>query len=82
MDSQLVNINTSRFQRISLQESEKAQLMQRVDSKFVIPFELSNDILTRASDLYYIVDNNGHVTPEYISDYFDTRAFNMYLCVS
>lgn len=79
MEGQKNNIDTSSFERISLQESEKAQLMQRIDSKFVIPFNLSESILKHASEFYSIVDNNGQVVPEYISDYFDTQDLSMYL---
>lgn len=78
MANSKVNIDTSNIQRISLQEAERAQLMQRIDSKFIIPFELSKELLNKATNSYYVVDNNGHVIPEYISDYFDTSDFNMY----
>ena len=66
------------FRAISLQEAEKAQLMQRVDSKYLIPISLSKEILRRVQKSYYIVDNNGQIVPEYISDYLDTPNFNMY----
>ncbi len=79
MSSARVDINTSNFTRISLQESEKAQLMQRIDSKFIINIELAKDLLLKVTDNYYVVDNNGQVIPEYISDYYDTSDFKMYL---
>lgn len=79
MSSARVAIDTSNFTRISLQESEKAQLMQRIDSKFIINAERAKDLLLRVTENYYLVDNNGQVIPEYISDYYDTHDFKMYL---
>jgi hypothetical protein len=79
MSDSKLNIDTSGFHRISLLESEKAQLMQRIDSKFIIHHKLSKEILSKSSEHYYIVDNNGQVIPEYISDYYDTTDFRMYL---
>ncbi len=73
------NIDTSNFSTISLQESEKAQLMQRIDSKFIINTELSRQILNKLANSYFIVENNGQVIPEYISYYYDTLDFKMYL---
>jgi len=66
MSSARVDIDTSNFNRISLQESEKAQLMQRIDSKFIINIKLAKDLLLKVTDKYYVVDNNGQVIPEYI----------------
>lgn len=79
MQNRCITINTENFQRISLQDAEKAQLMQRVDSKYIIRFEVCKAILEKVNYSYFIVDNNGYVIPEYISDYYDTPDFNMYL---
>lgn len=79
MDISKISPITNKFKRISLKEAEKAQLMQRVDSKYILPFEVSKEVLENVVGSYFIVDNNGYVVPEYISDYFDTPEFNMYL---
>ncbi|MGD9978256.1 MAG: polyphosphate polymerase domain-containing protein [Bacteroidales bacterium] len=72
-------IDTNNFQRINLHEAEKAELMQRTDSKFIVPTALSKEILGNIGSHYFIVENNGQVIPEYISDYFDTSDLSMYL---
>ncbi|MGE0078785.1 MAG: polyphosphate polymerase domain-containing protein [Bacteroidales bacterium] len=72
-------IDNGNLQRISLKDAEKAQLMQRVDSKYLIPLAVSKELLNRITQSYYIVDNNGQTIPEYISDYYDTPDFTMYL---
>lgn len=79
MSTARVDIDTSNFTRISLQESEKAQLMQRIDSKFIITVKVAKNLLQNVAKNYYVVDNNGQVIPEYISDYYDTPGFKMYL---
>jgi hypothetical protein len=68
----------STFQRIDLLEAQKARLMQRIDSKYVIQMDLLEEILRKVSDSYLVVEVNGETMPEYLSDYYDTHDMNMY----
>lgn len=64
---------------IGLREIGTAQFMRRVDNKFIVPAGEAMELLTSLKEHYYIVENNGFLTPEYISEYHDTQEMAMYL---
>jgi hypothetical protein len=68
----------SDFKPISLAEMDKVKLMDRVDSKFILPFEKLSCILTRLPSEYYVLTIKDHKVFSYQTDYFDTADLNMY----
>lgn len=64
---------------ISLSDVGNAQFMRRVDNKYIIPASEALELLTSIKEHYYIVENNGFLIPEYLSEYFDTQEMAMYL---
>ncbi len=72
-------INTSIFKEISLEEAERAQLMQRIDYKYVLQLDMAKKLLSGLAPSYYAVNNNGHTLPKYISEYYDTPNLKMYM---
>lgn len=64
---------------IGLSDVGDAQFMRRVDNKYIIPASEALELLTNIKEHYYIVENNGFLIPEYLSEYFDTQEMTMYL---
>lgn len=66
------------FQPISLEEMDKVQLMDRVDTKFVFTFHHLIDILNDSYPEYRILEINDTRNHFYDSLYFDTPHLLMY----
>lgn len=65
--------------RISLKQAEAAQLMNRLDSKYVVPAGKITAIFEQCIDNYQLVEISDQVVMEYYSEYFDTPDQGMYL---
>lgn len=81
MDQSLVNNVASAlkgFDIHSLNDISNSVLMNRVDSKFVVPAELLPDLLHGASRDYSLLNVGGHNQSEYLNVYFDTDNFSYY----
>ena len=67
------------YKRISLEQAESAQLMNRIDSKYVLPLQKVLNILHNCKNHYNIVENNNQVLLNYFSEYYDTEDRLMYI---
>lgn len=70
----------STFSPISLQEMTAVKLMNRVDTKYVCRLDQLPDILLRASNANYLVQEvEGSRIASYFTTYYDTDNLEMYL---
>ncbi len=68
----------AKFSPISLDEMDSVKLMRRTDTKFVFNIRLLPEILTFASDKYFILEINDIREQKYETTYFDTLGYSMY----
>lgn len=68
----------SAFQGISLEEVQKASLMQRRDSKYVFAFNHVPQLLEAVSKHYMVLDIEGVRSHNYQTFYYDTPGLDMY----
>lgn len=68
----------SQFESINLSEMDSVKLMNRVDEKYIIPFNLIDKILSDAAPFYRILDINNLRLSTYKSLYYDTPRFDLY----
>lgn len=68
----------SKFDPISLEEMDKVKLMNRIDTKFMVPLDKLEYLLQKATENYRVVEISGHRTLPYSSIYFDTEDYHMY----
>lgn len=66
------------FKRHSLEEQSSAALMDRVDTKFILPLSSLNDFLSALKDDYTVLDENGCRAFTYATTYFDTPDRDFY----
>lgn len=66
------------FDPISLQEMSAVQLMNRVDTKFIIPVKDLAAYLELSQKDYFCQDINGIRAAKYDTIYFDTKGLEMY----
>ncbi|HLO58325.1 MAG TPA: polyphosphate polymerase domain-containing protein [Bacteroidales bacterium] len=66
------------FKPVSLSEMDQVKLMDRIDSKFVLPFCTLPAILQCLSSGYYVLTIKEMKAFNYQTDYFDTPGLNMY----
>lgn len=64
---------------ISLAEMESVKLMNRIDTKFVVPARLLPEILRLAAPDYYIQEIDGQRLAAYDTLYYDTPDLQMYI---
>jgi hypothetical protein len=68
----------AQYDPISLKEMDKVQLMNRVDTKFLIGLHQLSFILEKAIEHYRVVEIDGERVSPYSSIYFDTDKAEMY----
>lgn len=73
------DIRNLNLKTLNLNELGKAQLMRRIDSKYILPAQWANEFVARLIEHYYIIENKTLRMPQYVSEYFDTENFSMYL---
>jgi hypothetical protein len=66
------------FRPISLKEMDSVQLMNRTDTKFIFPSCRLNELLTRASECYQILEIDNQRDFSYHTTYLDTCDFHFY----
>ncbi|MBP5318972.1 MAG: polyphosphate polymerase domain-containing protein [Paludibacteraceae bacterium] len=66
------------FDTIGLEEMSAVKLMNRVDTKFLVPESLLPELLERASAAYRVQVIAGSPIASYDSLYFDTASLDMY----
>lgn len=57
---------------------DKVKLMNRIDTKFMVPLDKLEYLLQKATENYRVVEISGHRTLPYSSIYFDTEDYHMY----
>jgi hypothetical protein len=66
------------FKPVSLAQMDDVKLMDRIDSKFVLPFNKLSFILKKLSSGYAVLTINNCKVFQYHTDYFDTPDLGMY----
>ena len=66
------------FQGHQLADLDKANLMDRVDVKFMLPTAFLPSLLLQLQDHYSILDINGNRVSQYYNQYFDTEKMGFY----
>lgn len=68
----------SAFEGYGLADLDQANLMSRVDSKFILPMSLLPTLLPQLSCYYRVLDINGIRISTYFNQYFDTQEMRFY----
>ncbi|MDG1819797.1 MAG: polyphosphate polymerase domain-containing protein [Porticoccaceae bacterium] len=79
--SPLQNVDNAlrEFTTHALADLDDLKLMDRVDSKFVVPAELLPFLLQESQRQYSLLSIDGVVRSDYLNVYFDTDGFDYYL---
>jgi hypothetical protein len=75
---QTVRSMVSLVDPVSLDEMDTVKLMDRIDMKFILPFEQFTHILPQLTRNYNILTIDGNQVFSYQTDYFDTPGLNMF----
>lgn len=69
----------AQFASISLEElTQKAELLRRFDTKYIVPLTLIEDVFAALSDSTLILENDGMRTTSYVTAYFDSEDLHTY----
>ena len=66
------------FGPISLEEMDNVKLLNRTDTKYIMPHEKLPQVLERLAQYYRILEIAGKRTNDYKTQYFDTADFKFY----
>ena len=66
------------YKPITLEEIDTINLMDRIDTKFIVPISILYDLLEVVSD-YYVLEINGFRNSLYDTTYFDTINYDMFM---
>lgn len=66
------------FKPITLGEMKEVKLMNRIDTKYVVPVKLLFEILEQAKDSYFVQFNKDSRIAKYNTVYLDTQDMQMY----
>lgn len=69
----------NQFESIDLEQLNAVSLLQRVDSKFIMPASKLPDILADLMSQQYILEIKEQRNFEYITHYYDTKDFKFYM---
>jgi hypothetical protein len=75
---QTVRSIVSQFGTISLDQMDTVKLMDRIDMKFILPFEQFTNLLPQLAKNYNVLTINGNQVFSYQTDYYDTPDLNMF----
>ena len=67
------------FEPISLEEMSGVKLMNRIDTKYVVPMQLLPPLLQMAEQDYFVQQIDGKRTGDYDTTYYDTEDLEMYI---
>lgn len=67
------------FDKIHLEEMDRVQLMNRVDTKFTFSSDLLVDLLPQLNQYYKVLEVEGFLLSEYESLYYDNKEHKNYL---
>lgn len=65
--------------KLSLDEMGKVKLMNRIDTKFVMPSCKLEELLMRASSKYFVQKTEGKLISQYDTIYYDTELCDYYI---
>ena len=68
-----------RFDAISLNEMEDVKLMNRIDTKYVLPLSVLPAVLEAALTDYFVKEIDGKRVATYDTVYYDTESLDMYM---
>ena len=68
-----------KFEPINLEGLNAVSLLQRVDSKYMLPAAMLPDILSDLLEQQYILEIKGQRNFEYLTHYYDTEDFKFYM---
>jgi hypothetical protein len=68
----------SQFSPISLEQMDKVQLLDRIDTKYILNQTQLAELLEKISDEYFVLNIDGQILHPYETLYFDTPAFDLY----
>jgi len=68
----------TQFESHGLDDLNNAKLMNRVDSKFVLPIAFLPDLLAQLTTTYRVLEINDRRISNYNNQYFDTPDLNLY----
>ncbi|MDR0698534.1 MAG: polyphosphate polymerase domain-containing protein [Tannerella sp.] len=74
-----MNIPINNFATISLDEMTDIRLMDRIDSKFVVPISIMPQLLNAMIPLFRVQTILGKRIARYLTQYFDTPTLDFYL---
>lgn len=77
-DNLAAELGTSGFTQHGLEDINSASLMNRVDTKFLLPISQLNDLLMQLKPKISLLNINGHVLAKYENIYFDTPDLTFY----
>ena len=73
------NKHLTHFDPIFLEQMKGVELMNRVDTKYVMPRGVFNEILPQLKDDYFVLEVEGKRMSAYSTEYFDTPNFGFFL---
>ena len=75
---QPINESLNLFQSHGLHDLDAANLMNRVDSKFILPISFLPDLLVQLNEHYSVLEINNKRISTYHNQYFDTPQMALY----
>ena len=72
-------IAIAKFESHDLSQLSNASLMDRVDTKFIVPRALLSSMLAKLQTEYTVLEINGQRTSLYENSYYDTPSFKHYM---
>ncbi len=69
----------NKFESITLDQLNAVSLLQRVDSKYILPTKTLPAVLHDLKDQQYILEIAGQRNFEYLTHYYDTKDFKFYM---
>jgi hypothetical protein len=69
----------SSFREITLEEMDKVALMNRIDQKFILPFEELLEIIPKLQNNYRVLTIKEEKVFTYKTDYYDTPGLEMFI---
>jgi len=67
------------FETIGLENMKDVQLLDRLDIKYTMNLNELDELLNQCNNDYYVVDINGVKNCTYLTEYYDTANYSMYL---
>lgn len=79
LSASLAELLRERFRPISLPELDDVRLMDRTETKVLVPVSELGSVIAGAGDEYRILEIEGRQTQRYVNEYFDSPGLQTYL---